>query len=144
MVTGRKVLKCSRRKNRKENSSLPWEAVGLACVCVLNVTMHSTHFIDSYIYGIKHMVKYHSVREETHCRLYSFQLAVKVLYMHYPTYRIAHTTAFVRPVVEHWLEQEIAQWVPQWINETTYRTMSKCCTLELLMYVGRKHVRIYI
>ena len=25
--------------------------------------------------------------------------------------RIAHTTAFVTPIVEHWLEQEIAQWV---------------------------------
>ena len=25
--------------------------------------------------------------------------------------RIAHTTAFVTPVVEHWLEREIAQWV---------------------------------
>ena len=25
--------------------------------------------------------------------------------------RIRHTTAFVTPVVEHWLEQEIAQWV---------------------------------
>ena len=31
--------------------------------------------------------------------------------MHHPTERIAHTTAFVTPVVEHWLEQEIAQWV---------------------------------
>ena len=31
--------------------------------------------------------------------------------MHYPTDRIAHITAFVTPVVEHWLEQEIAQWV---------------------------------
>ena len=31
--------------------------------------------------------------------------------MHHPTYRIAHTTAFVTPVVEHWLEREIAQWV---------------------------------
>ena len=29
----------------------------------------------------------------------------------HPTYRIAHTTAFVIPVVEHWLEREIAQWV---------------------------------
>ena len=27
-------------------------------------------------------------------------------YMHIP-----HTTAFVTPVVEHWLEREIAQWV---------------------------------
>ena len=31
--------------------------------------------------------------------------------MHNPTDRIAHTTAFVIPVVEHWLEREIAQWV---------------------------------
>ena len=31
--------------------------------------------------------------------------------MHNPLDRIAHTTAFVRPVVEHWLEREIAQWV---------------------------------
>ena len=31
--------------------------------------------------------------------------------MHHPTDRITHTTAFVKPVVEHWLEQEIAQWV---------------------------------
>ena len=27
--------------------------------------------------------------------------------MHHPTDRIAHTTAFVAPVVEHWLEREI-------------------------------------
>ena len=31
--------------------------------------------------------------------------------MHHPTDRIAHTTAFVTPVVEHLLEGEIAQWV---------------------------------
>ena len=31
--------------------------------------------------------------------------------MHHPTDRIAHTTAFVTPVVEHWLERKIAQWV---------------------------------
>ena len=31
--------------------------------------------------------------------------------MHHPTDRIAHTTAFVTPVVEHWLEREIGQWV---------------------------------
>ena len=29
--------------------------------------------------------------------------------MHHPTDRIAHTTAFVTPVVGHWLEREIAQ-----------------------------------
>ena len=27
--------------------------------------------------------------------------------MNHPTERIAHTTAFVTPVVEHWLEQEL-------------------------------------
>ena len=31
--------------------------------------------------------------------------------MHHPTDRIAHTTAFVTPVVEHWLGRKIAQWV---------------------------------
>ena len=31
--------------------------------------------------------------------------------MHHPTYRIAHNTDFVKPVVEHWLEWEIAHWV---------------------------------
>ena len=31
--------------------------------------------------------------------------------MHPPIDRIAHTTAFVIPVMDHWLEQEIAQWV---------------------------------
>ena len=31
--------------------------------------------------------------------------------MHHPTDRIAHATAFVISVVEHWLEREIAQWV---------------------------------
>ena len=31
--------------------------------------------------------------------------------MHHPTDRIAHTTTFITPVVEHWLELEIAQWV---------------------------------
>ena len=30
--------------------------------------------------------------------------------MHDPTDRITHTTAFVTPVVEHWLERKIAQW----------------------------------
>ena len=37
------------------------------------------------------------------------------LYMYHPTDMIAHTKAFVTPVVEHWLERwlerEIAQWV---------------------------------
>ena len=42
--------------------------------------------------------------------------------MHHPTDRITHTTAFVAPVMEHWLEREIAQWV---------HPMSKRSTSEL-------------
>ena len=34
-----------------------------------------------------------------------------IFYMHHLTDRIAHTMAIVTPVVEHWLEREIVQWV---------------------------------
>ena len=40
-----------------------------------------------------------------------FYLMTHSTHMHHRTYRIAHTTAFVTPVVEHWLEREIAQCV---------------------------------
>ena len=40
-----------------------------------------------------------------------FPISSKGSFMHHPTDRITHTTAFVTPVVEHWLEREIAQWV---------------------------------
>ena len=50
-------------------------------------------------------------REETRCHHmgFSFQLAERVLFMNHPTDRITHTTAFVAPIVEHWLERETAQ-----------------------------------
>ena len=68
--------------------------------------MHATHFINGYIEsGIWQSIIY-IAREETHCCYmgYSFQLAS----MHNPTDRIGHTTSFVTPVMEHWLEPEIA------------------------------------
>ena len=40
--------------------------------------------------------------------------------MHNPIDRIAHTTAFDTPVVEHWLEREIAQWVHPMMNRSDY------------------------
>ena len=40
-----------------------------------------------------------------------FPISSKAFYMHHPTDRIAYTTAFVTPVVEHRLEREIAQFV---------------------------------
>ena len=47
--------------------------------------------------------------------------------MHHPTDRIAHITAFVTPVVEHWLEREIAQWVHPMKDRSDdpYHTMSE-------------------
>ena len=73
--------------------------------------MHSTHFIYGYmVTGIWYRT-IQIVGEETHCCHY-----MGFFYMHYPTDRITHTTAFVIPVVEHWLEWEIAQWAHQeWI-----------------------------
>ena len=60
------------------------------------------------LYDVRHMVKDHSDSERgnslpPHGLL--FQINSKVFfYMRHPTDRIAHTTAFVTPVVEHWLE----------------------------------------
>ena len=48
--------------------------------------------------------------------------------MRHPTDRITHTTAFVTPVVEHWLEREIAQWVHP-MNQ-----MNKCPRLKTVTY----------
>ena len=67
-----------------------------------------------WLYGVRHMVKNHSDSERgnplpPHGLL--FPISSKGFYMHHPIDRIAHTTAFVTPVVEHWLEREIAQWV---------------------------------
>ena len=52
------------------------------------------------------MVKEHSDSERGNRHMgYSFRLTARVLlYINHPTDRIAHTTAFVKPVVEHWLE----------------------------------------
>ena len=45
--------------------------------------------------------------------------------MHHPTYRIAHTTVFVTPVMDHWLEREIAQWVSalETLTPTSFKTV---------------------
>ena len=55
------------------------------------------------LYGVRHMVKDHSDSEKgnplpPHRLLFTID-------------RIAHTTAFVTPVVEHWLEREIALFI---------------------------------
>ena len=76
------------------------------------LTTHSTHFIYGYMASDIWLRTILIVRKETRCRHigYSFQLTARVLLYAHPTDRIAHTTAFVTPVVELWLEREIAQW----------------------------------
>ena len=61
--------------------------------------------------------------------------------MHHPTDRIAHTTAFVTPVVEHWLEREIAQWVHPMKDRSDdpshhERTLLPRSYISLLVVVG--------
>ena len=70
------------------------------------LTTHSTHFIYSYMASDIWLRTILIVRKETRCRHigYSFRLTARVLLY-------APSTAFVTPVVEHWLEREIAQWV---------------------------------
>ena len=63
------------------------------------------------LYGVGHMVKDHSESKrkkltDATTNGYYFRLAASVLLYD----RIAHTTAFIKPVTEHWPEQEIVQW----------------------------------
>ena len=57
--------------------------------------------------------------------------------MHHHTDRITHTTAFVTPVMEHWLEREIAQWVlhegSKEIKKERERVIS---VLEIFLCIG--------
>ena len=63
--------------------------------------------------------------------------------MHHPADMITHTTVFVTPVVEHWLEREISQWDnEQWSIKCvsfSNTSLSKCfwCfnCLFLLLFV---------
>ena len=90
-------------------------------VSCVHMHKHKTHTFtnkythrDTHIYTNIHMFTSAQIRQETCfcCYMsYSFLLASRFFYMHHPTDRIEHTTAFVTPVVEHRLEREIAQWV---------------------------------
>ena len=74
------------------------------------LTTHSTRFIYGYTASDIWLRTILIVRKETRCChiCYSLRLQQGFFYMHHPTDRIAHTTGFVTPVVEHWLEREIA------------------------------------
>ena len=94
------------------------------------LTTYSTHFIYGYtasVYG--YTVKDHSDSERgnpvpPHGLL--FPINSKGSFISIIHARISHTTAFVIPFVEHWLEREIAQWVLyEGVDPTTHRTMSE-------------------
>ena len=76
------------------------------------LTTHSTHFYLR-LYGVRHMVKDHSDSERGNpLSLHELLFPISSNGSFICTIdRITHTTAFVTPVVNHWLEQEIAQWV---------------------------------
>ena len=65
--------------------------------------------------------------------------------MHHPTDRITHTMAFVTPVVEHWLEREIAQWVHPMKDRSDdpshhERTLLPRSYISLLVVIGDYNV----
>ena len=67
------------------------------------LTTHSTHFILR-LYGVRHMVKDNSDSEKGKLLL-PHRLLLSI------SSKGSFTTAFITPVVEHWLVREIAQWV---------------------------------
>ena len=69
------------------------------------LTTYSTHFI--YDYGFRHMIKDHSDSDRgnqllPHWLLFPISSKGSVIWQ--PIDRIIHATAFVTPLVEHWLE----------------------------------------
>ena len=93
------------------------------------LTTHSTHFIYCYMASDIWLRTILIVRKETRCRHigYSYRLTARVL-LYAPSHR-QDNTAFVTPVVEHWLEREIAQWA------VTHRVILRPSSLHFLFSV---------
>ena len=72
---------------------------------MLYLMMHSTYFIYSYMVKDIIMAKDHSDSKSGN------PITSKGSFIYIILQRITHTMAFGTPVMEHWLEQEIAQWV---------------------------------
>ena len=95
---------------------------------------HSTHLF--YGYMAFEGKGTHSARQDTHCCHFTGYLTLskqqqEIFYMHHPTNMIVHNMAFVTPVVEHWLEREITQWVHQegsiqWLIAPEWSTLLMC------------------
>ena len=73
------------------------------------LTTHNTFYLRLYGKGPFRQQERKPAATTTEVTL---QLTARgILYMHHFTHSIAHTTAFVISVVDHWLEKEIAQLV---------------------------------
>ena len=85
------------------------------------------------LYGVRHMVKDHSDSERGNPLLphgLLFPINSKGSFICTIPDRIAHTTTFVTPVVEHWPEGEIAQWVHPMKNRSDSNQKVQKCILK--------------
>ena len=77
--------------------------------------------------------------------VYFFRIGL--FYMHHPADMLAHTMAFVISVLEHWLEREIAQWVPHEgsvrILLTYHQIVIYSSCLQTVVAVGYKQIMIH-
>ena len=71
--------------------------------CLFNDILNTFYL---WLYGVRHMVK-----DQIDSEKGNTLLPQGFFYKQHSTDRIAHTTVFVAPVMDHWLEQEIYQWV---------------------------------
>ena len=79
--------------------------------CLFNDTLNTFYL---RLYGVRHMVKYHTYSGGGNPLLphgLLFPINSKVSFLYTIPDRIAHTTAFGTPVVEHWLDRGIGQWI---------------------------------
>ena len=113
---------------------------------MIYLTTHSTHFIYSYMASDVWLRTTQIVRKKTRCchMGYSFRLAERIL-LYAPSHRQDSTYhGLCAPVVVHWLEQEIAQWVHPMKDRTNdpshhERTLLPQSYISLLVYRGRKN-----
>ena len=95
----------------------PLLLIGKSSPCggsVFPLSLSEWYFTICHILFYGYMVKDHSDSERGNPLLphgLLFQINSKGSFICTIPDRIAHTTAFVTPVMEHWLEREIAQWV---------------------------------
>ena len=118
------------------------------CVCVEGNVLFNDTLNTFYLwlyYGVRHGKIPDSERGNPlppHGLLFPIN-SKGFFYMHHPKDRITHTTAFVTPAVEHWLEQEIDQWVHPMKYRSDdpshhqWRLLPRSYTSFLYIYRGR-------